>query len=78
MLDKDKLWIVAYVNVSGISTEHIKECITEFAETLKYDESVNTIIIPTQTGESHVEFYNMENIPPIEFDNFKKLIDNLK
>lgn len=77
MLDKDKLWIVASVDVRGLSKSHITDLLTEFADYFKYDESVNTIIIPSRS-ETKVSFYNMGNIEPLMLDEFQELIDDIK
>ena len=77
MLDKDKLWVVASVDIGGLSDSHITDLLTEFANHFKYDESVNTIIIPSRS-ETKVSFYNMGNIEPLMLDEFQKLIDDIK
>jgi hypothetical protein len=77
MLDKDKLWIVVSADVRGLSEPHIKDCLNEFANYFRYDESVNTIIIPSRS-ETKVCFYNMGNIEPLMLDEFQELIDKIK
>lgn len=77
MLDKDKLWIVASIDIRGLSKSDITNLLTEFADHFKYDESVNTIIIPSRS-ETKVSFYNMGNIEPLMLDEFQELIDNIK
>lgn len=77
MLDKDKLWIVASVDIRDLSQPHITDLLTEVASSFKYDESVNTIIIPSRS-ETKVSFYNMGNIEPLMLDEFQKLIDDIK
>lgn len=77
MLDKDKLWIVASIDIRGISKSNIPKLLTEFANHFKYDESVNTIIIPSWS-ETKVSFYNMGNIEPLMLDEFQELIDKIK
>lgn len=77
MLDKDKLWIVVSVDIRGLSKPHIAELLYEFADHFKYDESVNTIIIPSRS-ETTVSFYNMGNIEPLMLEDFQKLIDDIK
>ena len=77
MLDKDKLWVVVNADIRGLSKEHITEMLYELANHFKYDESVNTIILPS-TSETKVSFYNMGNIEPLMLDEFQELIDDIK
>ena len=58
MLDKDKLLIVAYINVQGIKDLTVPEILGGVAERLEYDESVNTIIVPTRNSETRIECIN--------------------
>ena len=77
MLDKDKLWVVVNADIRGLSKQHITEMLYELADHFKYDESVNTIILPSMT-ETKVSFYNMGNIEPLMLDEFQELIDDIK
>lgn len=58
MLDKDKLLIVAYINVQGIEDLTVPEILGRVAKRLEYDESVNTIIVPTRDSETRIECIN--------------------
>lgn len=56
MLEKEKLWLAAYINVKdypyyGDNNNFLYEVV----ESLKFDESVRTIIIPIVEGETHIE-----------------------
>lgn len=77
MLDKDKLWIVVNADIRGLSKPHIAELLYELSDHFKYDESVNTIILPSES-ETKVSFYNMGNIEPLMLDEIQKLIDDIK
>lgn len=57
MLDKDKLFLVFYVDVSTIHQADIPAYLAEFSRAFKYDESINRIIIPVRSG-SRVECIN--------------------
>ena len=78
MLDKDKLWLVFYVNVASLQDADIPAFLQRLSLKFQYDESVQRIIIPTRKGECRVEFYNMGNVPPLELDEFKELVEAVK
>lgn len=58
MLDKDKLILGIYVNIDRINTSDVDEYLTEFASTVKFDDSVMRFIIPVRGEESRVECIN--------------------
>lgn len=47
MLDKDKTWLICYVNVSHIHETDVPEYIQTVKQNFTYDDSVITITIPT-------------------------------
>ena len=47
MLDKDKTWLICYVNVSNIHETDVPEYIQTVKQNFTYDDSVITIAIPT-------------------------------
>lgn len=57
MLDKDKLFLVFYLDISLIHQADIPVYVDEIARTFNYDESINRIIIPVRS-ESRVECIN--------------------
>ena len=78
ILDKDKLWVVAYISICSIDNADVPIYINEFANSFKYDKSVNTIIIPTREPESKIEFYNAEKLTPEVLEHIKKNIEKLE
>ena len=58
--DKDKLWIIFYVGVGGINPEEIPQFIENFNQDINktYDDTVKTIIIPTNETQTRVQFYH--------------------
>lgn len=74
MLDKDKLWIVAYISVKGMCKSIAYQRLTEFRNHYKFDESVNMIIVPVEEP-TRIEFYNLEKADPTSIDKLKELID---
>ena len=75
MLDKDKLWIVAYISINGMSKSIVYQRLAEFRNHYKFDDSVNMIIVPVEEP-TRIEFYNLEKAEPTTIDNLKKLLNN--
>ena len=74
--DKDKLWLVYNVNIAGMTLEaanrvreHISKVLSEF------DDSVISLIVPIEEGNSHVEFYNLEKAEPTSIEKLKELMN---
>lgn len=78
MLDKDKLWIVVTCNVAGICDSDVSRYVSEVSNIFKYDDSVQTIILPTRTSDTRVDFYNFENLNPKTIEEIESLIDDMK
>ena len=77
MKDKDKLWLVVSVDTRGLKDNEVGKLLAELRHHFRYDESVNTIIIPTKS-DMKVSFYNMGNMDPSTIDEVSELIDELK
>lgn len=78
MLDKDKLWIVITCNVAGICDADVSKYVSEISNIFKYDGSVQTIILPTRTSDTRVDFYNFENLNSKTIEEIESLIDDMK
>lgn len=46
MKDKDKLWLVIYINVSAIDASEIEDYIGSITKAFDFDDSVQKIVIP--------------------------------
>lgn len=77
MLDKDKLFIVVYVGVHGFSDQTISEVMGNIANHIKYDGSVNTLIIPTRDSETRVECINPVLLSEEQYEETRKKIESL-
>jgi predicted metal-dependent peptidase len=77
MQDKDKLWLVISVATGSLKDHEVRQMMAELRNCFKYDESVNTIIIPTKS-DTKISFYNMGNMDPNTIDEVLELIDELK
>ena len=78
MLDKDKLWIVVTCNVSDICDADVPKYVEDILNLFKYDGSVQSIIIPTRTSDTRVDFYNFENLTPKTIEEIESLINDMK
>lgn len=74
MLDKDKLWIVVYFSIKGMTRVTAYQRLTEFRNHYKFDESVNMIIVPVEEP-TRIEFYNLEKVEPTSIDKLKELMN---
>jgi hypothetical protein len=77
MLDKDKLWIICYLNISNIDDSDVPKFILETKDKcLTFDESVIVIIVPSRNTETYFEFYNMCKIEPSTLDELNEKLKN--
>ena len=74
MLDKDKLWIVAYIGINGMSKSIAYQRLAEFRNHYQFDESVNVIIVPVEEP-TRIEFYNIEKAEPMTSEKLKELMN---
>lgn len=74
MLDKDKLWIVAYISVKGLNKVTAYQRLVEFRNHYRFDESVNMIVIPVEEP-TRIEFYNLEKVEPTSIEKLKELMN---
>lgn len=74
MLDKDKLWIVAYISVKGMGKARAYQLLNEFRNHYRFDESVNMIIVPVEEP-TRIEFYNLEKAEPTSIEKLKELMN---
>ena len=74
MLDKDKLWIVAYISVKGMGKARAYQLLNEFRNHYRFDESVNMIMVPVEEP-TRIEFYNLEKAEPMTIEKLKELIN---
>ena len=78
MLDKDKLFIVVYVNICGFGGDStVSEILANVANHMQYDDSVNTLIIPTRDSETRVECINPVLLSEEQYEETRKKIESL-
>lgn len=78
MLDKDKLFIVVYVGLHGFADQTVSEILGNVASCVKYDDSVNTLIIPTRDSETRVECINPVLLTEEQYKDAEEKINTLK
>ena len=78
MLDKNKLFIVIYVDVRGIHDSDIVSYIEAIASSIKYDESIAKLIIPTRDSETRVECINPVLLSPAQYEETDRTFKSLK
>ena len=77
MLDKDKLQIICYLNISNIDDSDVPKFILETKDKcLTFDESVKVIIVPSRNTETYFEFYNMCKIEPSTLEELNEKLKN--
>ena len=75
MLDKEKLFIVIYVNITGFGDAN--KVLNSIAEITKFDESVMRIIVPVCEGETRVECINPVLLSEEQYEETRNRIESL-
>ena len=57
-MDKDKLFLIIYINIGNISDSDVSIFLRNFADATTFDESVMRLIIPVRGEETRVECIN--------------------
>ncbi len=79
MLNKDKLILVAYINISGVSDADVSAFITEAVNNLKPKEDDSTLfyVIPVRGEESRIECINPRLVNEKEYENAKQACEKI-
>ena len=77
MLDKDKIFIVVYADIRNIHDIDVPAFIRELTQTIKFDDSVMTIIVPTRVSDSRVECINPVLLTEEQYEETRKKIESL-
>lgn len=78
MLDKDKIFLVVYLNVGTIPDSDVDECVGKITETLKFDDSVHLFIVPTRNEDTRFECINPVLLDEKQYKSVEKKIKGLK
>lgn len=76
--DKDKLFIVLYLNVSGLSSSNAQRMFhfwKDYMDT-NFDDSVRNIIIPSD--ENRIEFFSLQNAKTMDLEQLIELQKRLE
>lgn len=77
---KNKLFIVVYQNIGSIDDSDVPYFLDEIKYTMGelLDDSVILLIVPVRNKETHIEFFNIENIKTKTLEEVKELINSLE
>ena len=78
MMDKDKLFLVCYLNIDGIPVEDVNGYLYTFGKSLDYDESIEKIIVPIRKVENRVECINPVLLTDEQYKEVEEKVKNLK
>ena len=78
LLDKDKLFIVLYLDVSNLCPSRVKELYNNWKVFLNndFDDSVRNIIIPSD--ENRIEFFSLQNAKTMDLEQLIELQKRLE
>ena len=78
MLDKDKIFLVVYLNIGTMSDSDVDEYVGKVTETMNFDDSVHLFIVPTRNEETRFECINPVLLDEKQYKSVEKKIKNLK
>lgn len=78
MKDKDKLFLVSYLNIASINSSDVLEYIDKFARAIYFDDSVKHLIIPIRDGETRVECINPALLTDEQYKEVEEKINGFK
>ncbi len=77
-MDKDKLFLVCYLNVGSMPAEDVGEYLHSFIKAFTYDASIERIVVPIREGESRVECINPVLLTDEQYKEVEEKVKNLK
>lgn len=78
MMDKDKLFLVIYVNIDNIHMSDVSEYLMAFARQTTFDETVMRIIVPVRDQETRVECINPVLLTEEQYKEVEEKIKTLQ
>ena len=78
MKDKDKIFLIYYVNVRNIDEVYILQYLEEIAKVFIFDETVFRIIIPTRDLPTKIECINPVLCNEEQYEKVNELIKNME
>ena len=77
-MDKDKLFLVIYLNIASIPSADVVEYISKVAEVTKFDDSVQRLIVPVRGEETKIECINPVLLTEDQYKDVEEKINALK
>lgn len=77
MLDKDKIILVVYVNISYIDIADVAEYMHKITDAITFDDSVLRLFIPIRDSETRIECINPKRIFDEEYVKTSELVENV-
>ena len=77
-MDKDKLFIVVYVDVRHIAESDIVAYIQSVTNIMKFDDSVVRLFIPTRDSETRIECINPVLLTEEQYKDVEEKINALE
>ena len=77
-MDKDKLFLVIYLNIASIPSADVVEYIKKVTEVIKFDDSVLQLIVPVSGEETKIECINPVLLTEEQYKDAEEKINTLK
>jgi hypothetical protein len=77
-MDKDKLFLVIYLNIASIPSQDVVEYINKVTEVIKFDDSVLRLIVPVRGEETKIECINPVLLTEEQYKDAEEKINTLK
>lgn len=78
MKDKDKIFLIYYVNVRDIDEVYIHQYLEEIAKVFIFDETVLKLLIPTRDIPTKIECINPVLCNEEQYEKVNELIKNME
>ena len=78
MLDKDKLFLVFYLNIENIQDYEVSEYLDQVARAFQFDDSIEKMFVPIREGETRVECINPVLLNEEQYAEVEKKIASIK
>ena len=77
-MDKDKLFLVIYLNIASIPSQDVVEYINKVTKVIKFDDSVLQLIVPVSGEETKIECINPVLLTEEQYKDVEEKINILK
>ena len=77
-MDKDKIFLVVYLNVGTAADSETEDSVKRLADTLNFDDSVQLFIIPCRGSDTRIECINPVLLDEKQYKSVEKKIKGLK